>query len=221
MTLTVAVVAGNWAFHASDRFVSVEPMPDDPAGEFDPHSNKTVAVVGTDCWVVLGYTGLAYLDSKPTDQVIAEAISGYDDLGQAAFTFWQRPPDLHYREIRNRVENKLRDAYSRLPKSVAAKYPTLVLASGVQENDGIVTKVMFRTKVQGDSVSSVEMRHDTPGFKGFYIDAVGMVNKEIIDRAKARLSAINPPVTADEVLHIVRDILKDAVLVSCAVNSFH
>lgn len=91
MTLIVAAVAGNWAFHASDRFVSVEPTPDNPTGEFDPHSNKTVVVVGSDCWVVLGYTGTAYLDDKPTDQLIAEAISGYDALSGAAFTFW-RPP---------------------------------------------------------------------------------------------------------------------------------
>jgi hypothetical protein len=210
MTLIVAVVAGNWAFHASDRVVSAEPTPDNPTGEFDPHSNKTVVVVGIDCWVVLGYTGIAYLDGKPTDHLIAEAISGYDEFAPAMFTFWQQPPDLHYREIRRRVENKLKDAYSRLPDSEKSR-ATLVLASGVQRKDGIVTKVMFRTKVQGDSVTSIEMRPDTPGFKGFYIDAVGMVKNEIIDRAKARLSAIAPPVTADEVPDVVRGILIDAV----------
>ena len=211
MTLIVAVVAGNWAFHASDRVVSAEPTPDNPTGEFDPHSNKTVVVVGTDCWVVLGYTGIAYLDGKPTDHLIAEAISGCDEFSPAMYTFWQQPPDLHYREIRRRMEDKLRDAYSRLPDSEKGRV-TLVLASGVQEKDGIVTKVMFRTKVQGDSVTSIEMRPETPGFKGFYIDAVGMVKNEIIDRAKARLSAIGPPVTAAEVPDIVQDILKDAVL---------
>ena len=198
MTLIVAVVAGNWAFHASDRVVSAEPTPDNPTGEFDPHSNKTVVVVGTDCWVVLGYTGIAYLDGKPTDHLIAEAISGCDEFSPAMYTFWQQPPDLHYRKVRRRMEDKLRDAYSRLPDSEKGRV-TLVLASGVQEKDGIVTKVMFRTKVQGDSVTSIEMRPETPGFKGFYIDAVGMVKNEIIDRTKARLSAIGPPVTAAEV----------------------
>lgn len=115
MTLIVALVAGNWAFHASDRFVSVKPTPANPTGEYDPHSNKTVVVVGTDSWVVLGYTGLAFLDGKPTDRLLAEAISGYDELAPAMMTFWQRPPDLHYREIRRRVEEKLKAAYSRLP----------------------------------------------------------------------------------------------------------
>lgn len=211
MTLIVSAVAGNHAFHASDRVVSVEPTADNPTGEFDPHSNKTVIVIGTDCWAVLGYTGIAYLDGKPTDHLIAEAISGYDELSPAMHTFWQQPPNLHYREIRDRVENALRDAYTRLPASEKQRV-TLVLTSGVQRKDGMVTKVMFRTKAQGDSVTSIEMRPDYTGFKGFYIDAVGMVKKEIIDRAKARLSAIAPPITADQVPDVVRGILRDAVL---------
>lgn len=81
--LIVSAVAGDWAFHASDRFVSVDPTLDNPTEEYDPHANKTVVAVGADCWVVLGYTGLAFLDGKPTDQLIAEAISGYDDARNA------------------------------------------------------------------------------------------------------------------------------------------
>lgn len=80
MTLIVAVVSGNGAFHASDRFVSVKPTLANLTGEYDPHSNKTVVVVGTDSWVVLGYTGLALLDGKPTERLLVEAISGYASL---------------------------------------------------------------------------------------------------------------------------------------------
>lgn len=170
MTLIVALVAGNWAFHASDRFVSVNPTPANPTGEYDPHSNKTVVVVGTDCWVVLGYTGLAFLGGKPTDRLIAEAISGYDELAPAMMTFRQQPPDLHYREIRRRVEEKLKDAYARLPKAHRS-IPTIVLASGIQRKDDMVTKVMFRTKVVGDTATSIEMRPDTQQFSSFYVDA--------------------------------------------------
>ena len=216
MTLIVAAVAGNWAFHASDRFVSVEPTPDNPTGEFDPHSNKTVAVVGSDCWIVLGYMGIAYLDGKPTDQLIAEAISGDDDLPPAAFTFWQQPPGLHYREIRDRVENKLKDAYSRLSATEKAR-TTIVLGAGVQRKDDLVSKVMFRMKAQGDSVTRIEMRPPTQQFNAFYIDAVGMVNMEIIGRAKARLTAITAP--AEDVRDIVRNILRDAVLETSQLTS--
>jgi hypothetical protein len=209
VTLIVSAVVGNWAFHASDRFVSVDPTPDNPTGEYDPHANKTVVVVGTDCWVVLGYTGIAYLDGKPTDQLIAEAISGYDELPPAMSTFWQRPPNLHYREIRNRVEAKLKDAYTRLSESEKRR-ATLVSAAGVQEKDSLVTKVMFRMTVVGDTATSVELRPDTQQFNAFYIDAVGMVHNPTIDRAKARLSAITG--SAEEVPDTVREILKDAVL---------
>lgn len=202
-------MAGNWAFHASDRFVSVKPTPANLTGEYDPHSNKTVVVVGTDCWVVLGYAGLAFLDGKPTDRLLAEAISGYDELAPAMMTFWQRPPDLHYREIRRRVEEKLEAAYSRLPSS-QKKLPTLVLASGVQRKDNMVTKVMFRTTVVGDTVTSIEMRPDTQQFNSFYIDAVGMVHNPTIDRAKERLTALDCP--AEEAADRTRNILRDAVL---------
>ncbi len=215
MTLIVALVAGNWAFHASDRFVSVKPTPANPTGEYDPHSNKTVVVVGTDSWVVLGYTGLAFLDGKPTDRLLAEAISGYDELAPAMMTFWQRPPDLHYREIRRRVEEKLKAAYSRLPLP-QKKLPTIVLASGVQRKNNIVTKVMFRTTALGDTVSSIEMRPKTQQFSSFYIDAVGMVHNPTIDRAKARLTALDCP--ADEAIDRTRDILRDAVLETSALT---
>ena len=104
---------------------------------------------------------------------------------------------------------KLKDAYSRLPKSEKS-CTTIVLAAGLQHKDGLVTKVMFRTIVQGDTATTIEMRPSMQQFNNFYIDAVGMVNKPIVDRAKARLSAI--AATAEEMPDIVRDILKDAVL---------
>lgn len=218
MTLIVSLIAGHWAFHASDRIISVEPSTANPTGEYDPHSNKTVVVVGTDAWVVLGYSGLAFLDGKPTDPLIAEAISGYDDLAPAMMTFWQRPPNLHYREIRDRVENKLKDAYTRLPQKLR-QIPTLVSASGVQHKDGMVNKVMFRTIVQGDTAKSVEFRPGVEyGDGGFYIDAVGMVKQQIIDRAKARLSAINTPDDCDNLKNETRDILRDAVLETSALT---
>ena len=215
MTLIVGLVAGNWAFHASDRFISVEPTKTNPTGEYDPHSNKTVVVVGTDCWVVLGYTGLAFLDGRPTDQLIAEAVSGYDELPPAMMTWWQRPPDLHYREIRRRMEEKLKGAYSRLP-SAHKKIPTLVLASGLQRKDNMVTKVMFRTTVVSDTAKSIEMRPDTQQFNSYCIHAVGMVHQPIIDRAKARSAALNCP--AEEAAEPTRDILRDAVLETSALT---
>lgn len=207
MTLIVAVATGSFAVHASDRYVSVQKTPRNPSGDWDVNANKTVVAIGSDCWVVLGYTGLAYLDGKPTGQVIAEAISGYDDLsGNAAFTPWFLEKYPHYREIRDRVESRIADAYTRLPSDVAEKYPTLVLASGIQRKDGMSRGVMFRITVQGTASKAEELASGLLQNQ-FSIQAVGMVNQQVIDRAKLRIETTEP-VTAED----IRDIAMDAVI---------
>jgi hypothetical protein len=208
VTLIVAVATGNYAIHASDRYVSVQPTPKNPSGDWDMHSNKTVVAIGSDCWLVIGYTGLAYLDGKPTDQLIAEAISGYDDLsGGAAFIRWFRPDYPHYRAIRDQIERKIADAYSRLPEATANKYATLVLASGVQRKDNKIYGVMFRITVQGKTSSAIELAPDRFPYNQFHINAVGMVHNPIIDRAKQRIETTNPITPQD-----IRAILMDAVI---------
>jgi hypothetical protein len=150
LTLIVSAVVGDWAFHASDRLISIDPPPPgNPTGEFDPHSNKTVVVIGTDSWVVLGYTGIAFLDGKPTDQ-------------------------------------------------------------------GRVTTVMFSIRAQNDSATSAERGPDIQSFSQGQVHAVGMVNMEIIRRAKARVSAIGG--SRDEIPDRVREILIDAVLETSAIT---
>lgn len=215
MTLIVAAVADNFAVHASDRLTTTDPTKVNPTGEFDAHSNKTVVAMGTDCWVVIGYTGLAFLDGKPTDQVIAEAISGYDDLsGGAAFTYWQRPTGLHYRAIRDRIQAKLGDAYSRL-SAAERKRPLALLCAGLQRQDHMVGKVMFRMTFHGDSAKSSE-NPPPPGVGGFNIDAAGMVNNDIISRARDRILAISD---ASTIAQQVREILRDAVLETSALTN--
>ena len=67
MTLVLSATAGYHVFHASDRLTTITPTPKNPDRAWDIHANKTVIVCGLDCWLVLGYTGLAYFDDKPTD----------------------------------------------------------------------------------------------------------------------------------------------------------
>src|SRR5262249_10085532 len=43
---------------------------------FDPIANKNVLYVATDGIISLGYTGVAFLDGIPTDQWIAEKLTG-------------------------------------------------------------------------------------------------------------------------------------------------
>lgn len=210
MTLIVSAVVGNWAIHASDRLVGKKRTPAAEPIEHDAHSNKTVIVCARECWVVMGYTGLAYIAGRPTDQLIAEAVSGYDDLSDAAFTYWQPPTDLHYREIRDRVEAKLGSAYATLPKSVASRYATTVLGAGIQRKGGKVHKVMFRTTARGDSVASAELGPTVDDFRAFRVYAVGMTHRPTLDRAQDRIRALHCP--PEELADTVRDILKDAVL---------
>ena len=67
MTLIVSAVVGNWAIHSSDRLVGNKLTSKATPTEHDPHSNTTVIVCARECWVVMGYTGLAYLDGSPGD----------------------------------------------------------------------------------------------------------------------------------------------------------
>lgn len=69
-------------------------------------------------------------------------------------TFWQRPPDLHYREIRRRVEEKLKAAYSRLPLP-QTELPTIVLVSDVKVGGSIPP---LTTKICEFSVSRRQTR---------------------------------------------------------------
>ena len=186
--------------------MSVQPTPRNPGGDWDLHANKTVIATGSDCWLVLGYTGLAYLDGKPTDQVIAEAISGYEDLsGDAATIHWFPERYPHYREIRDRVESKLRDAYSRLPRATADKHATLVLASGVQRRRGLISGVMFQVTAQGNKVTAGELMPAQRLADGAYrVGAVGMVNRDVIRRMDERLDGAAS-------LEVIRDRMMDAV----------
>lgn len=210
MTLIVSTVLGNWAIHASDRLVGRKPTPKSTAIEHDAHSNKTVIVCVSECWIVMGYTGLAYFDDKPTDQFIAEAVSGYDDLSEAAFIPWRPQPGLDYREIQNRVQAKLNDAYARLPKSVAGQYAPIILGAGIQRKNGKVHKVMFRMTAQADSVASIELGPTVDTFSAFRTHAVGMVHKPTLGRADRRIRALRYPPA--ELASATRDILKDVVL---------
>jgi hypothetical protein len=56
--------------HIGDRLLTVG------ASSWDPLANKSVVLLGLDGFAVLSYSGLAYIDSKPTDQWLAEEVSG-------------------------------------------------------------------------------------------------------------------------------------------------
>lgn len=180
-----------------------------PTGEFDPHSNKTVVVIGSGCWLVMGYSGVAYLNGKPTDQVIAEAISGYDNLSGAMSTFWHPGRDLHYREIRNRIESRLSDAYAQLPASYRAAHGIRVLCSGVQRKGQGIKRVMFRIDITQTSTTSTELAQRFLPFRGYQVSAVGSVHYPTMERMGKRLQLYIEKGGNDP--RIFREIMMDTV----------
>jgi hypothetical protein len=131
VTLVIGMAWDGVAIQASDRFLSVPNDRRFPTGEFDSHSNKALAVCGSDCRLVVGYSGLAYLDRKNTDQVIAEAITGLPDLNETTIGLWNHR-GIHYRKIRDRIEASLSAAFARLPAKVRDEHSITVLAAGFQ-----------------------------------------------------------------------------------------
>jgi hypothetical protein len=172
VTLIINAVWGPWAFHASDRYVSIQATQRNPQGEWDPHSNKTVIVIGSDCWLVMGYSGLAYLNGRPTDQYLAECVSGIVDLSGGSMAPWNPPPGLHYREIRKRIATGLERAYANLPRKTR-QTKTAVLAAAVQRKRNGITRPMFRIDMVGDAASCVELVPRFLPLDGYNLSAVG------------------------------------------------
>jgi len=82
-------------------------------------------------WVI-GYTGPAYLDDKPTDRFIAEAVSQRELGGGRSVHFGDfRDPGLQYMEVRRRIVDALTRAYSRLDQQVR-DIPITMLIAGIQ-----------------------------------------------------------------------------------------
>jgi hypothetical protein len=204
MTLVLGATVAYYVFHASDRLTTITPTRKNPDRAWDIHANKTVIVCGSDCWLVIGYTGLAYLDEKPTDEFIASALAGGADLsGGNGMWFPGRP--LHYREITRSVETAMHDAYSRLP-AAARDHSTTVSGVGVQNRKPRPRHVAFRAVITGHGVSHVELaeRHQPP--TQFLIDVIGSYNSQIIDRMRAKLRD-----EGYESPERFRDIMMDAV----------
>ena len=203
MTLVLGGLVANTVFHASDRLTTITPTPKNPDNAWDIHANKTVIVCGSDCWLVIGYTGLAYLDDKPTDAFMASVLAGGDELNGMGMWFPGRP--LHYREITSSIETAIHDAYSRLPVG-ARDYRTIVSGVGVQSRKPRARHVAFRAVITRHGTSHFELADRHQRQMRFHTEAIGSYDLQILDRMRARLRA-----EGDESPERFRDIMMDAV----------
>jgi len=116
----------------ANRQVSKRKKPSSPYEAHDLHSNKPSSLSRETVGWVIGYTGPAYLDDKPTDRFIAEAVSQRELGGGRSVHFGDfRDPGLQYMEVRRRIVDALTTAYSRLDQQVR-DIPTTVLIAGIQ-----------------------------------------------------------------------------------------
>ncbi|MGJ6126187.1 hypothetical protein QN239_26780 [Mycolicibacterium sp. Y3] len=205
MTLVLGAACRYKIFHASDRLTTITPTRKNPDKAWDIHSNKTVIVVGSGCWLVIGYTGLAYLDGVPTDEFIANAIAG-GELG-SGIGMWHPGRPLHYREISRSIEAAMHEAYGRLPVQ-ARKYPTIVSAVGLQNRKHKTRPVSFHAVVSADGVVHEERaRRDMPVHGYDLYEPLGSANASVFHWMRARLQS-----EGGESPEAFRDIMMDAVV---------
>ena len=156
----------------------------------------------------MGYTGIAYLNGRPTDQLIAEAISGYADLSGTMSAFWF-PSNLHYREIRNRMENTLSNAYAKLSEVDKDAHNLTVLASGLQRKDNGIKRVMFRIDITKTGTTCAELAPRFMPWNTMQITAAGTVHYPTMNKMGDRLKAYID--TEDGDPKVFREIMMDAV----------
>lgn len=204
MTLVFGAVCGYYVFHASDRLTTITSTVKNRDNTWDIHANKTVIVCGQGSWLVIGYTGLAYLDGKPTDEFIASILAGGADLsGGMGMWFPGRP--LHYREMTRSIEQAMFDAYQRLPPKTRS-HPTTISGVGVQDKKPRARHVSFRAVVGQNGI-----RHQELGFRHqsrytFQTIPIGSVDDSVFQKMRGRLR--NEGLESPEKF---RDIMMDAV----------
>ena len=176
-------------------------------------ANKTVIVIGSDCWLVIGYTGLAYINDKPTDQFMAEAIAGHELGGM--WGMWNAGTQLHYREITNRISNAISSAFANLSWD-ERKHTITLLGVGVQFQHRMSTAalmlhrrvrhLMFETVISAHDVVHQEAARRTPSMFSFDHGHIGDVDETIYNamRVKLRDRGLESP-------DVFRDIMMDAI----------
>jgi hypothetical protein len=113
----------------------------------------------------------------------------------------------HYRAIRDQIQTKIADAYSRLTPAIANKYATAVLACGVQRKDNQIMGVMFQIAVAGTCSDAIELAPNTLQPTQFMMHAIGTVDKTIFEKTRQRIVGL--PNLFEP--YVIRDILIEAV----------
>src|SRR5215211_4929824 len=84
MTSIVSLLAGPFVQMAADRLVTVRrgSGPNARTDVHDDEANKSIVLVTRDAAAAIGYTGIAYLNKKPTDVFLADHFAGRAPAGR-------------------------------------------------------------------------------------------------------------------------------------------
>lgn len=183
MTLIIGMVGQAVAHQVGDRLVSA--ARGTRTAPHDPLANKQVVVVTADALVAIGYTGLAYLEGRPTDDVIAEAVAGHPVGGGITFPAPMLSPIY---EIANRVTERLAHA---VPNS--GGYGVDVMMVGLKRGKRDRTEpLLWRIRKEPGARAEIRRHEETPfdWRTRFSLDAIGDIDRPGIEPAVQAINAI-------------------------------
>jgi hypothetical protein len=134
VTLHLTLTSGLGVLQVSDRLVSVNTKRG--IEPFDRTANKTVIYFARDAYLTIGYTGLAYLEDRPTDQWIAEKLIGEEVESRRGpsggipqqFIAGPMPAWSDIGLARRRLRDALIAATGRLPPDLRPHFPQIIIA---------------------------------------------------------------------------------------------
>jgi hypothetical protein len=116
MTLVMSLIHAPLAFHVGDRLVTRQEK--GRREPWDPFANKSVLVLAQNGYMCISYSGLAYINGKPTDQWLAEAAAEQQAMpgvhGGLA-THWDTTLMPRIGPILSRVRAALQTDFARQP----------------------------------------------------------------------------------------------------------
>lgn len=151
LTLIVGSLAGNWVSQATDRLVT-EQRPSGQIDPFDDRSNKNVLYVTPAAFLSFAYTGLAFIQGKPTDQWLAELLNGEPfprgvHGGVALMRAASPPRELpHAAAAVQRIADAVTVAFAARPHLGWQEEPLEVVCAGWQRLDGNAHRIFVSIK---------------------------------------------------------------------------
>ena len=164
MTLIIARSSLRYALMVTDRRLTVTTT----SAVFDPVANKNVILGSKNAVVAIGYTGMAYIDSLPTDQWIAQVLTGLTfPEGRRGRGTVPVLMTTHYENnyLGVSIQN-LRDRFNELGSSISRKYrhnwitmPFDLIITGFEWNHGKI-----RPYLRGLSKPRNDSKFELSGF---------------------------------------------------------